>query len=1628
MAEPFEPLEPESGSRDPSSAQFEPEEGQLEEEAPGGEPVALPGEIKDSDGLMGAMGSYMNTVMARLKQSIESGKHEIVEDLSESAAARFLWRAGGTTVEYANRTQGALIAGQRILLAEFKGENTADLLTPMEVLAGYDLRDVTDQEMQQYLEEKEAYEALEPAEKIMAEPPKRPGREITTYGEDGVPGARELLQSIAGDENVEALQESPFLIFGKYPVTQDNLARMVRLQQLEGVTADNERDALLTSEQVLRFGINMVNDVFLPFSFIGKPARGVRNVRHYLVDPQARQIASRVENNVGRALKEVDERAVDLMRFDRALAETDNIGIDESVDLVRRMFSQFEDGTRNSASIFKSVAERFGQLDPEDSNDIQYFARMIREIDDLVTSSKATGQEGNRLFSEGLTSLMGDANYTELTTRIHNFASRARQNSDEIIDAFKRQGYDVEEMQETGILPARIAKMQGVSISDTMNPGSLTERPVYLDSQGRMVFLRTSKQDITKDTPRLKIEEDPLFGTQAIDEVHPSTHPGGPALHYLITGRPLQASDDITETGTSFLRSSNDDAVDIRTTLVQDPETKKNVMYYEFYVPDVGLKRESLVDQIEDFVLNARPAITAQRRNNALKLRNQVEAAGDKAEADFYRSMGISADPELNEVAARKEILRRGRTGLRNKEKFKRVIRARDKVRNEAKEKARKEAQQLNASVDFKPRYYVNIGSPNPQVAKDRVRKKVPIEEGDITRMLSYNHSLRDIINFKAPVRPVGRIVNPITQEITYRMRKGSQSLRLQPRRPQFIDEFPDSIGLDDDPETLRYTLLQAIEDGTISMDKARRAKIAGTRNDVFIDDIIQRGTAAELAEAAAKRGNKSAIDDVEELADARRQAPDSSNQNEIGGRSAPPRNGDTTTLMPDEASPSEHAIRDISIGWVRDPENVLGHPDPSKSIYSVFAAAEYGQYRTRASLSAMIARHAKNIRRGSQSSERIGRVLAGKFTDANGRRIELTSEEQEAAVIIKEMIDTLAGEAGLRKSDNIKDYFTSLLQSATGSNKRIPPELLDTPVSPGNFFYGHMLPTRRGRKRKDSYDIVEAFRLFERAAVREAHIEPAIKRAKELADEINLPKNKRKYLNMWIDRMRGKPTSIGRLFEEATTNALERTGLATVMERLGIDFDNPLTRFAGAVTRGFYRGLLGGSAGFVFKNMTQSINTAAEAGALNTLYGISRMMTPGGIREAKAQKLVREFDNIFEDAKFFEQGLDSRNRAVRGLSKAFETVDDIIFKPVHFSEHVNRGIAFHAGVAAEARRLNVNPRVVYGATPENIEDAADTVATLLAAGHTVAQRTQFVYGVLGRSPIFLTPFGRMAGQFMTYPLKQSEFLAEKVKADRNGLIRWIALTGYFSRVAHDSGIDPTGFIGAGFIPQGAEPGVPIILPPAFSTMYHMLRTSNAAAEQDWPRFERELNRVKSDLFHLMVPAGLQVSRTFDYMKQYETYESTDPVTGALRRKLTEREQVLGLLGIPTLESRLSRELVTDMMSAQKREQWHRSYIVNSMLDYIEEVRADDEKHGTSTIIANDEQFMKLIGQARSWGLSISHEQVNNAATRRELSSYLRQVLRNKTESVEMFNRYLMAVPQEAEELGLQPIGRPENE
>lgn len=240
---------------------------------------------------------------------------------------------------------------------------------------------------------------------------------------------------------------------------------------------------------------------------------------------------------------------------------------------------------------------------------------------------------------------------------------------------------------------------------------------------------------------------------------------------------------------------------------------------------------------------------------------------------------------------------------------------------------------------------------------------------------------------------------------------------------------------------------------------------------------------------------------------------------------------------------------------------------------------------------------------------------------------------------------------------------------------------------------------------------------------------------------------SKRGYAEAFVRAQLGLPTQGQRFFKQ-----------------LGI---NPRTsqRVSNMATGLVYRNLLGMAIDTGIKNLSQVTHTIAENGMAPTMRGIGKFLTPEGIKTARSEHLLKEFDSFL-----LAEDMPAATRA-----KIFKQFDEnVINGAMRFSEFVNRGIAYHTAL-----------------------DDAIKAGKSIAEAHEIALKavrgTQFEYNKLGTSPFMRGPLTRPAAQFMTFPVKTSEMLyrwANEGNTGRGKLLRYFATVGGLVYAGKEVGVE----------------------------------------------------------------------------------------------------------------------------------------------------------------------------------------------------------------------------------------------
>lgn len=313
--------------------------------------------------------------------------------------------------------------------------------------------------------------------------------------------------------------------------------------------------------------------------------------------------------------------------------------------------------------------------------------------------------------------------------------------------------------------------------------------------------------------------------------------------------------------------------------------------------------------------------------------------------------------------------------------------------------------------------------------------------------------------------------------------------------------------------------------------------------------------------------------------------------------------------------------------------------------------------------------------------------------------------------------------------------------------------------------------------------DIRKSFQAYVPIALKKLHVDPLIERWGPIANALPKgfgPASEGSYLQKMLGQIRGAEVFTSDQWVDGIVRSLENTlGRALADPKL-------LSRIAARGSAWTYRGSLGVDSAML--NATQTLNTWAQGGSSGFLRGLGRYLA-GDAKSRPEVGLLREFGDMFTKGEF------AIERAGSGLGRKLADVDDkitrVVLSPMTLAENVNRGVAFLSGLEdAAARGLSLTDGLKVGlSSASKVVPNLELSRGVMNAIHQVGL-TQFGMTAPFRSPYLAGPLARLSTMYLSYPLRQSQFLVNGMSdsirdaAKQPGmesasrLLRFTALTG----------------------------------------------------------------------------------------------------------------------------------------------------------------------------------------------------------------------------------------------------------
>lgn len=406
------------------------------------------------------------------------------------------------------------------------------------------------------------------------------------------------------------------------------------------------------------------------------------------------------------------------------------------------------------------------------------------------------------------------------------------------------------------------------------------------------------------------------------------------------------------------------------------------------------------------------------------------------------------------------------------------------------------------------------------------------------------------------------------------------------------------------------------------------------------------------------------------------------------------------------------------ALDYLRTPEHVLeklGLKDESK-----FLRASYENYQQQLPKEIdKISGWAKQI--DSQENTNIFQFL-------DGKEIQLTPKEQQIATEVQGYLKDWAKRLGLPEDKQISSYITHIFEKDF-IKKEFDPDIarLIRDKIPGSV-YNPFLQKRLG-KMGYKEDLVQALDAYAKRAVRSENMNPALDKLESASQQLD--DQSYGYVKNYLKRVNMQPTEPEKLLDNLVKSA---TGGKISMR--------PTARASRATRRAVFRATIGGNFGSPIRNLSQGSNTYAELGEKYTTLGYTKLVTSG----KKAYDELKDVGVIGNDI--------IQDRVLTAAKNVTQTADKALYSMFSGAEYVNRGAAYF-GAKAKA--------IANGASEG---DAIETAKK-------VVRDTQFNYGAIDTPVALNTPLAKLFAQYMSYPVKQTEFLLTKAgKKDLAGLTR----------------------------------------------------------------------------------------------------------------------------------------------------------------------------------------------------------------------------------------------------------------
>jgi hypothetical protein len=491
----------------------------------------------------------------------------------------------------------------------------------------------------------------------------------------------------------------------------------------------------------------------------------------------------------------------------------------------------------------------------------------------------------------------------------------------------------------------------------------------------------------------------------------------------------------------------------------------------------------------------------------------------------------------------------------------------------------------------------------------------------------------------------------------------------------------------------------------------------------------------------------------------------------------------------------------------------------------------------------------------------------------------------------------------------------------------------------PEEIFNPYMIARKPGSKVPYLDDIAQAFDHYVPQTLRDIHLGPVVKKWSPVINNMpggNTLLSEKRYLERYVSTtVLNRPDAFSNLSRHIIENTNKTLG--------GLVGDsNWLHDMISLWRTGVYRGALGPDTAVI--NLTQSMNEWAAHGkfAGPALKNFVKSTYKSGYKGAvpKFPGLLGDVPTIWEA---FPTG--TRKGVIARAVQFSEKMTGWVLKPMAMTEWVNRGVAWNAAMEKYAR-AGYSFAEAMSLSSAQASSFMPPIAVSEASYRALydVMRSQFGYHVTMIPPMFTNPLGRVSNLFLSYPIRQMEFLGRGIAEALQGygvasrvmgptaaqsvdaikLLRFTALTGFMMTgpfvLARTIGVDASRVWGKGVVPHSL---------PFYKTLHNAY---NSVVGDDPVDLKRSQRALFDSLATAAIPQYRYVKRISDADRNVARGFATDRL-GRYIHDTSPAGELMALAGFKPQSYTVGREIAGELVHIARDYKYERREAIEEFLN-----------------------------------------------------------------------------------------------